>query len=365
MRRKSTAVSKWIAALVVGFFIVGMAMTVSAKETMWRMTSTWPPSINLIEADQLFVKYVNELCKGKLQIKFFSGGTLMPAQEVFDAVSKGSIQASGDWPNYWSGKDIAFDTLGSYPMGLTPVDYMVWIYQGGGLAIYQEIYGKYGLMYFPTGVTPSESGIRSNKPVKTAADLKGMKVRMGGKAQGYILKELGAAQVVLSGAEVYQALQKGTVDGAEFSGPSTDWKMGLGEVSKYWIAPGFHQPASVMGVMINKAAWEALDKETQSLVQAASKVAFLEFITKQYWDSIEGTKNFLDKGIQLNKIDTETLDKIEKIVNKYTEETAATSPLFKKAIESQINYRKALSTWRNIEEPFNFGYNPKEYPNIK
>lgn len=363
MRKQSVLVIIMMVVTCFSFLMLN-ASFLCAKEMLWKMTSTWSPSINLIEADQGFVKHVNELCKGELQIKFYSGGSLMPPYEVFDAVRNGTVQAAGDWPNYWSGKNPVFDTLGSYPMGLTPVDYMIWIYEGGGWDIFQEAYGKFGMVYLPTGVTPSESGIRGNKSVKTAEDLKGLKVRMGGKAQGYILKKLGAAQVLLSGGEVYQALQKGTVDGAEFCSPITDWKMGLGEVTKYWIAPGWHQPASIMGVMINKESWDALSEETQQKVIAASKIGFLEFFCSQYYGCIAGTEKFVNKGVEIDRYDEVLLDKIEKIVNEYTEATAKKHPLFKKSMESQIQFRKDFAKWRTIEQPFSFGYNPSSYPSL-
>jgi len=365
MRKKHSLVTVTVAAFFCLILVVGSGSCLYAKEVVWKMTTTWPPAINLIEADKTFAKNVNQLCKGKLRIKFYPGGSLMPGFEVFNAVSKGTIQAAGDWPNYWSGKDGVFDTLGSYPMGLTPIDYMVWIYEGGGLDIYKKAYGKFGMMYLPTGVTPSESGIRGNKPINSLKDIKGLKIRMSGKAQGYILKEVGAAQVLLAGGEVYQALQKGTVDGAEFSSPTTDWNMGLGEVTKYWASPGWHQPASVMGVMINQKAWDALDEDTKKNVLIASKAAFLEFFCFQYYGCIDGTKKFFDKGVNMTRYSDEDLTKIEKIVNKYTADTAAKNPLFRESIQSQIEFRKKFSDWRSIEEPFSFGYNPKDYPDVK
>lgn len=351
-------------ALVMAFCLIVGASPATAKVIKWKMTSTWPPSIALIEADYAFVKAVNQICKGRLEIKFFTGGTLIPSFEVFDAVSKGTIQASGDWPNYWAGKDPVFDTLGSYPMGLTPFDYLIWYNNGGGRAIYEEAYGNFGMMYLVTGVTPSESGLRSNKPIKSLEDIKGMKIRMSGKAQGTILKELGAAQVAMAGQEIYQALQKGVVDAAEFCSPSIDWRMGFGEVTKYWATPGWHQPSSVMGVMINKKAWDALGKGLQEDVRYAARAASMEFTCKQYYDTIEYTQKFIDKGIKISRYDDAVLDRILKLANKHTEITAKENPLFKKSMQSQIKYRKGISKWRAMEAPFSYGFNPTEYPNL-
>lgn len=342
----------------------GFSTILSARTMTWRMTSTWPPSISLIEADQAFVKAVNHLAKGKLNIKFFTGGTLVPSYEVFDAVAAGAVQAAGDWSNYWAGKNRAFDALGAYPMGLTPMDYFVWIYNGGGLELYQEVYGKFGIYYLVTGITPMECGIRSNKPIRSIADLKGMKIRMSGQTQGALLKDLGAAQIAMSGQEIYQAMQKGTIDGAEFSSPSSDWGMGFGEVSRYWAVPGWHQPASVMGVMINMKIWNSLDKDLQETIKYAAKVATLEFMSKQYFDVIESTNKFKAKGIQIIKYPEADLETIEKLVNVRTENIAKTNPLFKKVIQSQMDFRKKFAQWRDMEGRFGFGFTPKTWPNL-
>ncbi|MBN2284120.1 MAG: TRAP transporter substrate-binding protein DctP [Deltaproteobacteria bacterium] len=351
-------------ALVFCFSLVSSPAIAAPKVIKWKMTSTWPPSIDLIRADYAFVEAANQICKGRLEIKFYTGGTLMPSYEVFDAVSKGTVEAAGDWPNYWAGKDPVFDTLGSYPMGMTPMDYFVWIFGGEGHAIYEEAYGKFGMMYLVTGVTPMECGIRSNKPIKSLEDIKGMKIRMSGQTQGKLLKDLGAAQIAMSGQEIYQALQKGVIDAAEFCSPSCDWGMGFGEVTKYWAVPGWHQPASVMGVMINKKVWDSLDEDLQKDLRFAAKAACVKFITGQYYDTIEYTQKFIDKGIEINRYDDEVLDRVLKLVNAHTEETAKNNPLFKKSIKSQMQFKKDFAKWREMEAPFSFGFNPKEYPNL-
>jgi len=362
--RKKVFVVMLAIALVFSFSLAISSAVAAPKVLKWKMTSTWPPSIDLIQADYAFVKAVNQLCKGRLEIKFFTGGTLMPSYEVFDAVGKGTVEAAGDWPNYWAGKDPVFDTLGSYPMGLTPVDYLVWYYNGGGQAIYDEAYGKFGMVYLVTGVTPMECGIRSNKPVKSLEDIKGMKIRMSGQTQGKLLKDLGAAQIAMSGQEIYQALQKGVIDAAEFCSPSCDWGMGFAEVTKYWAVPGWHQPASVMGVMINQKVWDSLDKDLQEDVRYAAKAASIEFFCKQYFDAIEYTQKFIDKGTQISRYDDAVLDRILKLTNKHTEETAKNNPLFKKSMQSQMKFKKDFATWRAMEAPFTFGFNPTEYPNL-
>jgi len=141
-----------------------------------KMTSVWSAGIQLIEIDKHFVKLVNELGGDQLQIKFFPGGSLVPAFEVFNAVREGTIPMGADWGGYWAGKNEAFNIIGSHPMGLTATDYMVWVYQAGGFELIQEVYGKYGLVCIPHGVHSAESGVRGHKAINTIADYKGMKI---------------------------------------------------------------------------------------------------------------------------------------------------------------------------------------------
>lgn len=334
-----------------------VSSSANAETVRWRMGTTWSPAIDLLQADKHFVQIVNELSGGEIQIKLYTAGELVPAFELFDSVATGTLQAGGDWPNYWSGKSRAFDALGSYPLGLTPIDYAVWIYQYGGLDYYQKVYGKHGMYYLPHAVTPMESGVRSNTPIKSLEDFKGLKIRMSGKTQGQLLEKLGAAQTMLSGGEIYQALEKGVIDAAEFSSPSNDWGMGFNEVTKYWATPGWHQPASVLGVMINKRAWDGLSESQQNLLKQAAMANFLWSYTYFEKGAVEATEKFIQAGTKITRLSDQELAKIQEMVNKLTLETAQKYPLFAEIIFAQYEYMKKMSQWRSIAQPFTFGRN--------
>jgi TRAP-type mannitol/chloroaromatic compound transport system substrate-binding protein len=361
MRRITLIVLLSVIAMVLA---LGSTAIAGEKVIRWKYTTTWTPAIQLIESDRHFVQLVNQLAAGKLKIKFFEGGSLVPPFQVFESVSKGTIQAGGDWPNYWAGKDTVFDLLGSYPYGLTPIDYMVWIYQGGGFDLYQEAYGKFGMVYLPHSVTPMESGVRGHKPIKSVADYKGLKIRMSGRTQGKILKDLGAAQTMLAGGEIYQALEKGVIDAGEFCSPSIDWGMGFQEVTEYWATPGWHQPASLLGVMINKKTWDGLSDYLKNLLKTAAMANFVWGFTFYEYGSIDGTQKFLDKGIKITRLSDEDLAQLQKIANKHTLESCKANPLFAKVAYSQFKFLKDISQWRAIATPFTYGRNP-ELPNLE
>ena len=220
---------KLLTLILVGFLIYQVTPVNAGdknQKVRIKMSSVWSSGIQLIEVDRHFVKLVNSMGGDNFNIKFYDGGTMVPAFELFDAVANGVLDMGGDWGGYWPGKDEVFNIIGSHPLGLSIHDYMLWIYQGGGFDLIQEAYGKYGLVALPFGGHGSESGIRGNKPINSIEDIKGMKIRMGGKLQGKVLKDLGGVQVNLAGSEVYQALEKGVIDACEYNIPSVDLMMG-------------------------------------------------------------------------------------------------------------------------------------------
>ncbi|BBO69862.1 C4-dicarboxylate ABC transporter [Desulfosarcina alkanivorans] len=342
------------------FFCVGLiAANVAAEEKNWKMTTCWPPSIKFIEADRHFVNLVNEHMGGQLKIKFFEGGSLVPAFELLDAVSNGVVQAGGDWPNYWAGKNSAFDLLGAYPMGLTPNDYFVWIYQGGGFELYQELYAQFGIVYLPYWVSTSESGVRGNKKITSLEDYKGMKIRMSGQTQGKILKDLGASQVMMAGGEIYQALEKGVIDAGEFSDPANDWSLGFQEIAKYWASPGWHQPGSVGGVMINKKAWDSLPEKSQKLMVTLAKETFGWTYAFYEYSSVNATHKFIDAGIEITRISDADLDKIQELAYKHLLESSKKNPMFARIAHAQLEFLQKSAKWRSVASPFTSGRNPK------
>ncbi len=363
-QQEETPMKKLLVTIVTVTTILGLSAIVSAAADpiKWKLVSTWTPSINLIEADKYFAKTVQELSGGRLQITVHPAGELVPAMQVFDAVSNGTFEMGGDWPNYWAGKNTAFDFLGSYPMGPGQYDYVNWYLHGGGKAIYEWLFGKYGIVYFAHSVTPMESGIRARVPIKTLADYKGKKLRMSGKAQGYILQKLGAAQVMLAGGEIYQALQLGTLDGAEFCSPSVDWGMGFAEVTKYHIGPGWHQPASLLGVMINKKAWDKLPADLK-LIMEKSALAGLSFMSSWYEHvNIEALQKFEKAGTQTFKLSDKDLDILEGYSWEYTIAEAKRNPDFAKVAVALFQYLKDFRQTRHIEAPFGHGRHWKNAP---
>ncbi len=357
------SVSMFLVLIVLSVFTAGTALA-QAKPVEWKMISTWTPAINLIETDRYFAKKVNELSGGRFKIDLHPAPELVPPNNVFDAISKGSFPIGGEWPNYWAGKNTVFDLFGSYPMGLCQYDYVNWYYHYGGRAIFNEMYGKFNMVYFMTAVTPMESGIRTNVPIKSLAEYKGKKLRMSGKAQGYMLKKLGASQVMLAGAEIYQALQMKTIDGAEFNSDSCDWGMGFGEVTKYNIGPGWHQPASLLGAMINKEAWDKLPDEYKKIIDMSAQATCSYMSSWFEVENIAAIEKFKKAGTQIFKLSNEDLKVLEGYSWEYLLDEAKKNPDWLKAAVSQFQYLKDFRVTRDKQDPFGQGRNPFTIPNL-
>ncbi|MGC8202956.1 TRAP transporter substrate-binding protein DctP [Aliiroseovarius sp. PTFE2010] len=332
--------------------------TQAAAQESWTMTTTWPTSLELIEIDKHFVELANKLTGDDLNIEFFEGGALVPAGEVFGAVESGTIQAGADWPGYWAGRNSAFSPLATTASLFNAVDYVNWIEQWGGADLYNEIYGKFGMVYLPYGVTNNESGFRTNKKIETLEDLQGMRLRLSGLEQGRLLENLGGSQVSMAGGEIYQSLERGVIDGAEFSTPNVDFSGGFHQVTTHWATPGWHQSASAFGVMINKASWDALSEETQDALKIAAQANLVWSLSFTEKRATEAYQQFKDAGIEITRYDDETLAKVQEMANEVIEQTACENPDSAKVYLSQLEYLADYAKWRDASAPFNLGRTP-------
>jgi TRAP-type mannitol/chloroaromatic compound transport system substrate-binding protein len=338
---------------------IGSHYAAAAGPAKWKMQTLWVPSITLWRGDKYLVDLLNVLAKDELEISYNEGGTLVTKSgEMFDAIRNGVIDMGTDWPSYWEGKNTAFSLFTSVPMFFTPADYLLWYWQGGGLELAQEIYGKFNIVWFPHSVTSPECGQRSNVQITKLADYKGVKMRQCGRNQAKILQDMGGAAIFLPGAEIYMALQRGTIDAGEFSVPECDWSMGFQEVTKYWILPGWHQPGPVSGVMINKRSYDKLPDITKFKIQQAAMATMMWAWTYFEYSSAEYTQKFLKAGTKISKLDEEALKRIQKLSFQYLLEDAKANPDHAKVAFSMTKFLKDFAPWRDYQYPFMFGRNP-------
>ncbi len=317
----------------------------STEKVRWKMVMPWSKGLLFYDIAVHFADSVRLASAGRLDIKPFSAGELVPAMQTFDAVSKGSAQVGHDWPGYWKGKNEAFVAFASVPFGLDAEGYNIWLYEKGGLEMMQEVYGKFGLYVLPGGQAGQEMGLFSNKRATKMEDFKGMRLRTPGWFMD-IMNNLGASVSPLPGGEVYLALERGVIDAAEFSSPAINYPMGFDEITKYVIQPGVHQPGIQCGLFFNQKAWDELPQDLKEIVKLAAAET-------QAWSynwinalNAEAINKFKEK-VEIVKMDTETLVGFRKVAKEYLDSVKAKFPDVKKVLDSQEAFLEEYAVWRD------------------
>jgi len=330
----------------------------------WRLASVWGEGLVMLESERAFAKRVEEMSAGRLKIKVFPAGQICPTNQVFDLVRNGAVEMGADWPGYWIGKNTAFDLLGSHVMGFTPLDDIIWIYGAGGMKIYEEMFGKYGIKYFPHHIADQESGIRTNKPLKTLDDLKGMKIRMGNLIPGKVIQAFGGQPVTMASDDIYESIQRGVIDGCEMNIPYADYMAKLHEVAKFWLTPGWHQTASLDGLLINQKKWDSLPPDLKAIVSCAAEAQIVRSLAVTTYGSVKATENMLKEGVTATRLSDADLERIEQARNKVFETMAKENPDFARVLGNIIEFDKAMANYRKNTSPWSFGRTWKHYPEL-
>lgn len=324
----------------------------------WRMGSTWGAGNVHFTVDVRFGEILSELTNGKFTVTNYAEGELCSANELFDYVSQGTIECGGDWGGYWAGKNTAFELLSTIMDDFTALDYYTWIYEAGGMDCYKELYGKYNMEYFPLVTNPSESGIRSVTPIESIEDMKSMKIRLGGVMAGKAAQKLGINITTVAASEIYESLQRGVIDGGEFSGPKADDSLHLQEVAKYWCAPAWYQSAGVNGVMVNLDAWNALPEEYQTAFEMAARLCCGEKLATYIWNDMTVTNQMIeDEGIVVTHLPEEDMQTIRETCIETYEEECEINPDFKMVYDSMQAYRETANNYREWTGDYGFGFN--------
>jgi len=238
-------------------------------EVKWRLASSFPKSLDTIfGAAEVISKRCASATNGKFQIQVFAAGEIVPGLQVLDAVQNATVQCCHTAPYYFFGKDPTFAFACAIPFGLNTRQQNAWMYHGGGLELLREFMKDYNVYNIPAGNTGAQMGGFFRKELKTVEDMKGLKMRIGGSA-GVVLQKLGLVPQQLAGGDIYPALEKGTIDAAEWVGPYDDEKLGLYKIAKYYYYPGWWEGGPELDLFVNTKAWSELPKDYQSILEAA------------------------------------------------------------------------------------------------
>ena len=327
------------------------AATAPAQTFNWKLVTSWPKNFpGLGTAPEKFSGMVDEMSAGRLKVKVYGAGQLVPALEVFDAVSRGTAEMGHSGAYYWKGKSPAAQFFTSVPFGLTAQEMNGWIQYGGGMEIWQELYAPFNLIPLSGGNTGVQMGGWFNKEINSIDDLKGLKMRIPGLG-GEVLARAGGTPVTLPGAELFTALQTGAIDATEWVGPYNDLAFGLHKAAKYYYYPGWHEPGSMMEFTVNKQAFETLPKDLQAIVKIATRAVNQDMLDEYTARNNHALKDLVNKHkVQLRAYPKDVLMKLRDLSDEVLLEVAQKDEMTKKVYESFKTYKDNVQDYHSITE---------------
>ncbi len=332
----------------------GLAASGSASakaEYKWKMVTTWPKNFpGLGTGANNLARLITEMSGGRIHVKVYGAKELVPAFEVFDAVSRGTAEMGHGASYYWKGKVPAAQFFAAMPFGMNAQEFNGWIYHGGGQALWDEVYAPFGVMGMPGGNTGVQMGGWFNKEINSLADMKGLKMRIPGLG-GEVLKRLGGTPVNLPGGELYTALTSGTIDATEWVGPYNDLAFGLYKAAKYYYYPGFHEPGTCLEAIVNRKAYEALPKDLQSIVINAAKVANQDMLAEFTARNPGALKQLVDDhGADLRRYPDDVVAQMRKVSAEVVADVAKQDALSKKVYDAYSNFLTSSRVFTDISE---------------
>src|SRR6187399_3437394 len=330
--------------------VASPAIAQSSPEVKWRLTSSFPKSLDTIYggAEQVS-KYVAEMTDNKFQIQVFAAGEVVPGLQALDATSNGTVEMSHTVSYYYVGKDPTFAIFASVPFGLNARQANSWWYQGGGQELGNEFFKKFGVIGFPCGNTGTQMGGWFRKEIKTVADLSGLKMRIGGIA-GQVLQKVGVVPQQLAGGDIYPALEKGTIDAAEWVGPYDDEKLGFAKVAPYYYYPGWWEGGTTQHFMFNIAKFEELPKSYKAIVTAAAGAANIEETGRYDARNPQAIKRLVAAGAQLRPFSQPIMEACLKAANEIYTDISSKNADFKKVYDNMVAFRNDEYLWWQVAE---------------
>ena len=325
--------------------------TYNGKKYKWTMVTTWPPNFPVVgEGCQMFADWVNEMSGGRLEIKVYGGGELVPPLEVFDAVRNGSAEMGSGASYYWMGKIPAAPFFAAVPFGMNAQQINAWFMSGDGLKLWTDLYADYGVVPFPGGNTGVQMGGWFNREINSLADLKGLQMRMPGIGAS-VLEKAGGTSVLLPGSEIYTGLERGVIEATEWIGPYHDYLMGFYQIAKYYYTPGWHETGSALELIVNKEKYENLPNDLQQIVRTAAyrlnTWMLSEFEAK---NSIYLEKLVTEENVQMRQYPGEVIGQLKIYTREVLEELADKDAYAKKVHENYMAFKKKATFWSNSSE---------------
>ncbi|QRZ12103.1 TRAP transporter substrate-binding protein [Paracoccus methylovorus] len=343
------------ATAAAGAALAAPAIAQEMPEITWRMTSSFPKSTEALYNTGLYLSNaLAEATDGKFRLQSFTAGEIVGGLQAADAVMEGTVEAAHTVGYYYWGKDPAWAVASAIPFSLNYRGMNAWNYAGGGVDLYNEFLAGHGLVGFPGGNTGVQMGGWYRKEINTLDDLKGLKFRVGGFA-GYVLERLGVVPQQLAGGDIYPALEKGTLDAVEFTGPFDDEKLGFFKVAPYYYSPGFWEGAPTVHFFFNKQKFEELPKNYQAILRNCCRAADQEMLALYDWNNPKALMRLVQQGAQLRTFSPEIMSAAFDAANQIYAEMSEKHEWFKKLWDSITAFRSEHYTYTQLVD-FQYDY---------
>jgi TRAP-type mannitol/chloroaromatic compound transport system substrate-binding protein len=337
---------------IAGVLAAGAAPAiVSAQANIrWRIASSFPKSLDtLFGVCDVFAKKVSDMSGGKFQITTHAAGELMPAFGVLDGVSNGTVEMANTAPYYFFGKDPTYALDCAIPFGLNSRQMTAWMFEGNGLKLTREFYAKVGIVNFPMGNTGAQMGGWYRKEIKSLKDLKGLKFRVGGFG-GKVAERIGVVPQNIPGGEIYQALEKGTIDAAEWVGPYDDLKLGFNKVAPNYYYPGWWEGGPQLSLYVNQKAYDGLSGEYKAIIESASAYAHIDMQAKYDGKNAGALKQLVQSGVKLRPFPKDVMEAAFKSAMEVYDELNASNAEWKKIYTDYAAFRREANLWFRFSE---------------
>lgn len=315
----------------------------------WKMITAWPKSFPGIGVGaERLARLITELSNGEIQVKVYSAGELVPALEIFDAVQGGVAELGHSAAYYWQGKNITFNFFSAIPFGMNNNEMSAWLYEGGGIQLWEELYRPFGLLPMPAGNTGIQMAGWFNKEINSVEDFKGLKMRIPGLG-GKVIGKLGGIPVNIPGGELFTAMQTGALDAAEWTSPYNDLALGLYKVAKHYYYPGWHEPGTTLECIVNIEAFEKLPKHLKAVVRAACQVVH-DQIANDYMAHNNGALEALVQkhGVQLLRLPDDVLTRLRELSVEVVRDSIAGNPEGEKVYQSYTRFQEQVAAWNKV-----------------
>ncbi|UTW06380.1 TRAP transporter substrate-binding protein [Pseudomonas benzenivorans] len=328
---------------------------VATEKVRWQVPLAFPSHlVGLVTPVKHLADQLKAISGGDMQLRYYEPGELVPPFEIMNAVSTGKYPAGFTWVGYDQGTIPALPLYSGAPFNLEPPAYLAWYYQGDGKKLLEEIYAEHNIHPMLCSVIGPEGAGWFAKPINDLKDFDGLRIRFAGIG-GKVLEKLGASVTMIPGGEIYQALERKTIDATEFSQPAIDKMLGLDQIIKNYIMPGWHQTLTTSHLLVNQGVWDKLQPQSRALIEMGCESATLKGFAESEWAQPTALAEYQKEGVQAQNLPEPVLRELQRVTNEVLDEIAGQDAMFKRVLTSQRDFMQHHATWHRM------GYLPRDF----